>query len=266
MESVDKGSEERLAGGHITGAVRVGNTVRRPTGPWSPAVHALLIHLESVGFEGAPRFLGLDEQGREILEFISGEVPGLEPSLFGSEQIVFEVGALIRLFHEAMASFVPPRAAVWRYRSEPSKDGAIICHGDLVPWNTVTRNGMPVAFIDWDMAQPDLPISDVVYAIVHFVPLHDDDRCRSLGWEHPPLRGPRLRAFCDGYGLASRDSRTLLDEAIRRMRKVHDGLKAGAEAGDPTVMRLWEEGVGELPLRDIRFIENHRAQLEPLLS
>ena len=33
---------ERLVGGNVGGAVRIGHTVRRPTGLWTPAVHALL--------------------------------------------------------------------------------------------------------------------------------------------------------------------------------------------------------------------------------
>ncbi len=56
-----------LLGGNTSTVVRVGDTVRRNAGPWTPAVHALLRHLEYVGFTGAPRALGMDEQGREVL-------------------------------------------------------------------------------------------------------------------------------------------------------------------------------------------------------
>ena len=76
---VDKADEAEmpLAGGDVTeGVVRVGNTVRRPVRPHSPLVHALLAHLESAGFEGAPRFLGIDGSGREVLSYIDGEVAG----------------------------------------------------------------------------------------------------------------------------------------------------------------------------------------------
>lgn len=66
-------AEERLEGGYADGAVRVGNTVRRLAGPWTPAVHALLAHLAGQGFTGAPRPLGFDEQGREVLTFLEGE-------------------------------------------------------------------------------------------------------------------------------------------------------------------------------------------------
>ena len=53
-----------LTGGNLSeGLVRIGHTVRRPAGPWSPSVHAFLRHLDDVGFTGAPRSLGFDEQG-----------------------------------------------------------------------------------------------------------------------------------------------------------------------------------------------------------
>ena len=68
------GDEIPLAGGNVTPVVRVGETVRRVPGPWSPAVHRLLDHLAARGVDGAPRFLGLDAQGREILSYITGEV------------------------------------------------------------------------------------------------------------------------------------------------------------------------------------------------
>src|SRR5437763_1005776 len=51
--------EQALAGGNVADAVaRVGNTVRKPSGYWTPAVEALLAHLEAGGFTGAPRPLG----------------------------------------------------------------------------------------------------------------------------------------------------------------------------------------------------------------
>ena len=49
--------EVPLIGGNTSTVVRVGDTVRRNAGPWTPAVHSLLHHLERVGFTGAPRAL-----------------------------------------------------------------------------------------------------------------------------------------------------------------------------------------------------------------
>jgi hypothetical protein len=70
------GDEQLLVGGRITpGVVRIDATVRRPTGPHSPFVHRLLRFLEELDFDGVPRLLGIDEQGRETLSFIEGFVP-----------------------------------------------------------------------------------------------------------------------------------------------------------------------------------------------
>jgi hypothetical protein len=57
------------------GVVRVGATVRRPLKPGAQFVHDLLDHFEREGFDGAPRYCGIDSQGREILSYIHGFTP-----------------------------------------------------------------------------------------------------------------------------------------------------------------------------------------------
>ncbi len=77
MFVVSRADEVPLSGGDVTeGVVRVGDTVRRPLKATSSAVHALLRHLEAAGFDAAPRVLGIDELGREVLSFVPGEAPG----------------------------------------------------------------------------------------------------------------------------------------------------------------------------------------------
>ncbi|HKF74825.1 MAG TPA: hypothetical protein VKF59_01675 [Candidatus Dormibacteraeota bacterium] len=53
----DSEEGDRLPGGFVNAVVRVGSTVRRSTGPWTPAVHALLRHLEAAGFAESPSVL-----------------------------------------------------------------------------------------------------------------------------------------------------------------------------------------------------------------
>ncbi|WMT39624.1 hypothetical protein RE628_19780 [Paenibacillus sp. D2_2] len=57
--------EEVLTGGNINKVVKVGGTVRRTAAP-NPYVHELLTHLEQVGYPNSPRYIGIDEEGREI--------------------------------------------------------------------------------------------------------------------------------------------------------------------------------------------------------
>src|SRR5438046_5883406 len=70
-------SEQRLGGGRSSvGVVRIGDTVHRPTGPWTPTIHAYLRHLRAAGFTASPEVLGIDEKGREVLTYIPGDTWG----------------------------------------------------------------------------------------------------------------------------------------------------------------------------------------------
>src|SRR5688572_25646968 len=87
--------------------VRIGQTVHRPQRPTSAATHALLRHLEDVHFDGAPRFLGIDDQDREILSYIEGTVAiGRIPAAELTDTALVSVARLLRDYHAAVASFI----------------------------------------------------------------------------------------------------------------------------------------------------------------
>lgn len=139
-----------LTGGRVTpGVVKVGDTVRRPTGNHSEYAHALLEELEREGFDAAPRFLGLDEGRREILTYLPGEVPD-DLRLFTDEQAA-AAARLLRRYHDATV------------RSPLRGTGEVVCHGDVSPCNHVFRNGLPYALIDFDGAHPGCRREDVGY-------------------------------------------------------------------------------------------------------
>jgi hypothetical protein len=135
---------ERLPGGNLGGAVRVGDTVRRRVGPWTQSVAALLRHLEDKSFLGAPRFLGIDDEEREVLTFIEGETVGDStawPRWVYDPQTLDQVADWLLEFHEAVADFVPPADAVWRF-GQPWVDRLIVGHNDAAPYNAVWRDGL----------------------------------------------------------------------------------------------------------------------------
>jgi hypothetical protein len=139
-------NETILIGGRTTtGVVKVGETIRRPPTPNVGFVRALLRHLEAVGFEGAPRYLGSDESDREMYSYI----PGMVPADLGEhdDKTLENAARLIRAYHDATAPlFATPSAQ--KVCME------VACHNDLSPCNTVFRDGRPVAFIDFDAAAP----------------------------------------------------------------------------------------------------------------
>ncbi|UED88696.1 aminoglycoside phosphotransferase family protein [Streptomyces profundus] len=186
--------------------VRVGDTVRRPTHPWSPSVHALLRHLERVEFPYAPRVLGVDEEGREVLTHLPGD-SGAD----GWARIVPDDGLrafarLLRAYHDAVAAFRPPPELAWCTGRAGLREGEVICHGDFGPWNVVWDGADPVGLLDWDYARPAAPAHDVAYALEYAAPFRDDEEClRWLRHPAPPDRRHRVEVFADAYGLDSTD-------------------------------------------------------------
>jgi hypothetical protein len=237
-------SEETLDGGNTGGAIRVGDTVRRPVGPWTPAVHALLAHLAAKGFSGAPRVLGIDDAGREILTFLKGETVGSAkpwPSWTHADDTLDQVARWLRTYHDAVADFVPPRGAVWREGGRWSP-GLIVGHNDAAPYNAAWHDGQLAGFFDWDLAAPVSPEWDLAFTAFSWVPLHARHVVAVEGFSDFPARPRRLHRFLDVYGWAG--DRTSFIEVVQDRARAHaDGIRRLAAGGDPVFARLLRQGV-----------------------
>jgi len=250
----------------VSGAVLRDGRVHRSVGPWTTAVHALLRHLEARGFEGAPRVVGLDDRGREVLTFVPGDTPVTPwPPWMAEDDALAGVGRLLRRYHDAVADFVPPPDAVWR-RWVGAVGGPIIRHGDLWPSNVVFRAGAPVALIDWDVAQPGTRLDDLVSAAKHWIPLVSDERATADGWSVPIDRVRRLRILCDAYGLDPEERTTLLPTAVRNAWWGYRSHKEWGEAGVPGFAEMWRQGSGALILGDRAWLAEALTDLERFLG
>ena len=192
---------EALAGGSVSRPVLIQGNVHREAGPWTLAIHELLRHLEHAGFDGAPRVVGFDDRGREVLTYVAGEAGSLHlPPALVHEHGIRALGRFIRGFHDAVAAFVPAQDAVYRIGARALGSGEIVCHGDLGYQNTIWRGDDIVALIDWDLAEPAPPLRDVALAAMTTVPMHGDEWASRVGFLLPLDRRGRLAAFCAGYG------------------------------------------------------------------
>ncbi len=232
-----------LPGGNVGGAERVGATVRRVAGPWTPAVQALLAHLEDNGFAGAPRPLGLDDQGREVLSYLEGETVGGRvpwPAWVHSDDALLQVAGWLRDYHAAVAGFVPPRDAVWREggRWQPS---LVVGHNDAAPYNAVWRDNRLVGFFDWDFAAPVSAVWDLAFTAFSWVPLHARSVVVREGFTAFGERGRRLRSFLSAYGWdgAADD---FVGVVAERASAQADGIRRLAATGDPVFSRMVAAG------------------------
>ena len=241
---MDTREELLLTGGRITqGVARVGNTVRRPTGPHTPFVHSLLRHLEEVGFEGTPRVLGIDERGREILTFIEGYVPP-DLATWSDGQLV-RAAALIRHFHDATAGSALAGAK------------EVVCHNDLSPCNTVFVKGMPAAFIDFDEAAPGTRSQDLGYAMWLFLDLGPDGA-------DTRTQGRRIRMMCEAYGIGSEfDAISAIAHSQRAtLKRSLSRLDSGGSASSVAYAQSSVEWIrGELV-----WLDAHRNELEAAMG
>jgi hypothetical protein len=235
--------EVPLAGGKLNPVVRVGDTVRRPGGPWTPTVHALLDHVRLRGFSYGPRPLGFDQQGREVLSYIPGETVGADvpwPPWVWNEQLLAEVGRAVAAYHRAVADFRPPEEIEWFFGSATVSPGEIVCHHDIAPYNVVVDDGSLRGIIDWDLAGPGTVRSEVAFVAWQWVPLHDPIVTGLFGWAQPPDRGRRLRILLDSYGMT--DRRGFIADVITRIEFNRDTIVNRAAAGDAAYRRLEQEG------------------------
>lgn len=239
--------EIELPAGDVTeGVVRVGNTVRRPHQPQSYAVAAYLDHLETVGFDASPRFLGRDSQGRDVLTFLEGDVAEakLEPWVL-ADRLLVSVALLVRRLHDASIGYQPlehfPPSPFTLHRAE------LVTHLDVTPQNVVTNGGEATGLIDFDLAGPSTRLIDSLNAAMHWVPLRDPVDLDDVAVDIDQFA--RLRLFADAYGWQQSEREALPRFAAARATASWRRMKFRAENDGGGWARMWSEGVGDLILR-----------------
>ncbi|MDR6551948.1 aminoglycoside phosphotransferase family protein [Paenibacillus qinlingensis] len=258
--------EEVLQGGNVNQIVRKENTVRRPIGYWSANVHELLLHLDRQGFEGAPRFLGIDDAGREIVTYIAGEVPGnnypkLDPYMW-SDETLLGLACLLRRFHDATTAFTPNPEARWQLSYPDVTEHEVICHNDAALYNIVFQNEAPVALIDFDMAGPGPRMWDIAYSLYTSVPLASFAPGSSSGTTtayqsdiHASDRRRRIQLFFESYGIPV--PANLQQWIIQRLIVLCDTLRNGAAEGNLAFQKMVDEGHLAHYEREIHFVTEH---------
>ncbi|NLF03439.1 MAG: phosphotransferase [Actinomycetales bacterium] len=243
-----------LPGGNVGGAVRVGDTVRRPTGPWTPAVHDLLDHVGHAGLDSVPRVIGRDAQGREVLTYLPGSPVDLTATTPGQLRAA---AAWVGRYHRAVVGFAPGTRR-WRFVERDLRSGEIVCHHDSTIYNMLFDGDRLTGVIDWDVSGPGVPLDDLAILAWSGLPLYPERpdgevlarlgvllegyaeglaqedgrvgrRRRTSWWRRLTSRGPRLEAPT---------ARELLEHVVVRMTAATDRIAAAQDAGDEGMLNL----------------------------
>ncbi|MFJ4648704.1 phosphotransferase [Streptomyces bobili] len=239
--------ESPLPGGFVNAVTRVGNTVRRPASTGTRFVADLLRLLEARGWGGAPRYLGVDDEGREVLSYLGGHVAWepRQPAAVSSDESLATVARLVREFHDLTSG--TPLAG----------DQEVVCHNDLSPRNTVYRRSRgelrPAAFIDWDLAAPGARIHDIAHVCWQYLDLGP-----SVADVEEAAR--RLRLIVDSYELSDRQH--LVSTILWWQDRCWRGIESQADAGDAAMVRLREAGAVSQVQAAWQWVSDHRGALE----
>jgi len=261
----DDGVEVRLYGGFTNAGLitRVGETVRRPWRPTSPAARAVLDHLERVGFDGAPRFLGVDDRGREMLSFVPGEaVVEPYPAWALTDEALVSVADLLRRYHDAVASF-DATGHSWPQPIPVAFRGGLVSHNDPNLDNVIFDAGRAVALIDFDLASPGSAVWDVACAARLWAPLRDESDVPEQLHGRPLAR---LRTFVDAYGLPRHDRARVVDALVPAHEWCYRVVRTAVVSGHEPFGRMWREGGEQRAERTRRWLASHGADMRAVLG
>lgn len=248
VENHERVEGEQLAGGRINAVRRVGNSVVRSRTANSTFVHALLTHLATAGWNGAPRVLDHSCEVQETLTFLEGTVPWQRPTPAWAvtDEALVGVAVLVRQLHDLTAG------------TELAGRAEVVCHHDLSPANTVYRPASsgwtPVAFVDWDLAGPGRRVHDIGHVCWQWL---------DLGPTVADLTEARRRItlVVDAYGLNQREE--LIPAVLWWQQRCWRGIEAAAATGEAAMQRLVADGTSATVRAAHAWTLKHHRQLAP---
>ncbi|WP_078380724.1 phosphotransferase [Sutcliffiella halmapala] len=253
-------NEELLTGGNVSQVYRTGDTVRRELKPDSTKIHKLLKHLENKCFSYAPKFLGIDDDGREILSFIVGEA-GNYPlkEYMWTNDVLKEIAKMLRLYHDSVSDFIMEDG--WQSIDHTPQPFEVLCHNDFAIYNIIFNDKRPVGIIDFDVAGPGPRLWDIAYTLYTCVPLsrfclsETGEKVYYNSLKHADHLKQRVRLFFETYSGGVEGD--YLEMVLLRLEGLCQTITRKASEGDIAFQKMIDEGHLEHYENDIKFIREH---------
>jgi len=254
-------NEEKLTGGNVSNVYRLEDTVRRELKPDSVKIHGVLKHLESKGYNYAPKFLGIDEKNREILSFIEGEA-GNYPlkEYMWSNDVLKEIAKMLRLYHDAVSDF--PLLNEWIPMDNTPNNIEVLCHNDFAIYNIIFNHKKPVGIIDFDIVAPGPRLWDIAYTLYTCVPLsrhyHTEtgEEVQYNSTRDAQRIKQKVELFFETYGIEGMKD-GYLEMVLLRLEGLCKFMIRKANEGDMAFQKMIDDEHYEHYQNDIQFIREH---------
>ena len=186
------------------------NMVFRPLEAWSKNIHLLMNHFHKNGIP-VPKIIKVDDK-YEYQEYINGEL--VHPNRWTDEGL-YEIGKMVKNIHDLAKKFEYKNNMEWKpwYLRELGTP-EICSHGDIAPWNIITKNGKPIAIVDWECAGPIDPIIELARVCWLFPQLHDDDLGKLYELPSPEKRGEQIKIILDAYELSKNKRENFIEKIM----------------------------------------------------
>lgn len=214
---------------------RVGDTVVRNAGPWTPTIHRYLAHLAASGIDWVPRPVSFTRD-HEVLSFVAGNVPIYPlPDWIWRDDVVVDAAKHLRSLHDASLGFDLDQA-IWQLPTHPPIE--VICHNDFAPHNLAFDDDHVVGAIDFDTCSPGSRMWDIAYLATRIVPL---TAVHPTGAPRDDQSRRRIQLLLDSYG-SDADWTDVVKVAIVRLRDLAAfSIRAANELSKP---HLLEDAAG----------------------
>jgi len=243
--------EEKIltGGGTRNQTVKIGNIIHKKAPEQHPMVRAYLLYLEKEKMQGVPRFLGIDEQGRDMLSYLPGKTMGPDyphdhPCLH-SDQCVIDTARFMRKLHDISVGFLPRAVeAGWINPFFSNEAPEIICHGDAATWNFVFVNDRIAGLFDFEQAYPGTRYWELASTVpMMSFPLPYDYNPNL----HADKAKRQVKLFFEEYGMPCPTN--FIEIVVARMLRFEDNLckdvaKRVTAGGEEAVAIMNSDGYG----------------------
>ncbi|MEM6378785.1 MAG: aminoglycoside phosphotransferase family protein [Bacteroidota bacterium] len=196
-------NEGEVNSGSVNQVQRFGDTIHRPSYPWTETINHFLGHLHTKGIKEIGQSLGFHKDGKSVYTYLPGTA-ALRPwiGILKKEEGLVVLTNFLKRFHQAQADYKIPASAIWYTSNYDPQTGPIIRHGDFGPWNTIWQGQEFSGVIDWDFAEPGTVLQELAQLAWYTVPLSGESGWQEAGFSARPDFKARLQIICQTYGVS----------------------------------------------------------------